>query len=424
MIRSAPVTDTRVAWTPIYVAFLGYIFAVTTFRLPIGEASMIAGLFGLVLQRVRLRLPAVLGWTVVFLAWCVLGYFRSPFPAAVWTDVVLLAKLCLIMLVAANALRSPAQLRFFMIFFLACYGLFPVRGAIFNYFAHYTLFGRALWNYTYDNPNDLAALTLLLLSIAAALLATERVRWIRWCAMAGLAVLPILILMTQSRGGFVALCVFAAVAIFTQQRRRRLQTAGLVVALGLLIVVVAPSGVWTRVKGLAQVTGNLDNVDPEGSAKSRYQIWGVATRIISDYPGTGVGWGAYPFAHENYAAVSDVDPAARGPRDTHSTFLNVLAETGYIGLLLFLGILWSVVRVAERARRLCRRVQPQLGLQLMYLELGLLAFLVAGIFGSFAKLSFLYLHLMLMWAVAQNALRAVPVRQAVLLRDPLADKVA
>jgi O-antigen ligase len=413
-----PPTETRVVWTFVFVAFLCYMFAVTTFKLPIGEASMIAGLLGLALQRERMRFPAVLGWSAVFLGWCVLGYFRSPFPTVVWANVILFAKLCLIMLVAANALRSPGQVRFFMIFFLACYALFPVRGAIFNYFANYTLFGRALWNYTYDNPNDLAALTLLLLSIAAALLATERTPWIRWCAKAGLAVLPLLILMTQSRGGFVALCVFAAVAVFTHHHRRRLQTAVIVAALGLAVVAVAPSGVWTRVRGLAQVTGDLDKVDPEGSAKSRYEIWGVATQIIGDYPWTGVGWGAYPLAHEPYAALSHVDPSARGARDTHSTYLNVLAETGYLGLLLFLGILWSVVHLAERARRLCRLVRPQLALQLMYLELGLLAFLVAGVFGSFAKLSFLYIQLVLLWAVTQNALHVLPSRRSVVLREP------
>src|SRR5438552_3761607 len=190
MIAQPAVPERRVAWTFVYVAFLGYVFAVTTFRLPIGTASMIAGLFALLVQQEQIRFPAVLGWSVVFLGWCVLGYFRSPFPTEVWGNVILLGKLCLIMLVAANALRSTAQVRFFMIFFLACYALFPVRGAFVNYFSHYTLFGRALWNYTYDNPNDLAALTLLLLSVAAALLTTERAPWIRRCALAGLVLPP------------------------------------------------------------------------------------------------------------------------------------------------------------------------------------------------------------------------------------------
>src|SRR5439155_16382523 len=114
------------------------------------------------LQRERLRLPAMLLWSGLLLGWCALGYLYTDFPAVVWENVVVLAKLCLIMLVAVNALRSPAQVRFFMIFFLAGYALFPVRGTMVNYFvAHYTIFGRALWNYTYRNPNDLAALTLL-----------------------------------------------------------------------------------------------------------------------------------------------------------------------------------------------------------------------------------------------------------------------
>ena len=396
--------EPRVAWTFIYIAFLAYVFAITTFRLPIGEVSMIVALLGLALQRERLRSPAIFGWAVLFLSWCVLGYFRTPYQSAVWENVILFGKLCLIILVAANALRSPAQIRFFMIFVLGCYALFPVRGALINYFiGHSTLLGRAVWNYTYSNPNDLAALTLLMLSVAAALLATERTRWIRWCAITGLALLPVLILMTQSRGGFIALSMFAAFAIVGQ--RRTLRTALIVITLALGVVAVAPSGVWQRVRGLSEVTDNLDRVDPEGSAKARFQIWQVALKIIDDHPVTGVGWGAYPFAHAEYAPVSGVDPTVYGFRDTHSTVLNVLAETGVPGLVLFLALLWGAMRDAERARRMCVRVQPRLALQLRYLELGLLAFLVAGVFGSFAKLAILYLHLVLLWVVAQNAMR-------------------
>jgi len=398
--------DRQVTWTFIYIAFLSYVFAVTTYKLPIGEASMIAALFGLLLQRESLRLPPLVGWSVLFLGWCALGYLETAFRDAVWNNLIVLAKLCLITLVATNALRSAAQVRFFMIFFLACYALFPVRGTLVNYFVyHETIFGRALWNYIYKNPNDLAAMTLLALSITAAVLATERPGWIRFCALVGIAVLPMLILMTQSRGGFIGLCVFAALAL--AGRRRRLRTTLTLASLALALIAVAPSGVWTRVKGLSQVTENLDRVDPEGSAKARFEIWGVAMKIVGDHPWTGVGWGAYPLAHAHYAPLSGADSTALGLRDTHSTYLNVLAETGYPGLLLFLVLIWVAVREAERARRLCVRVQPGLALQLRYLELGLLAFLVAGVFGSFAKLWFLYVHLVLLWAVAQTAAPAL-----------------
>ena len=61
--------ERQVGWTFMFVAFLGYIFAVTTYRLPIAELSMIAALIGLLLQRERLRLPAMLLWSGLLLGW-------------------------------------------------------------------------------------------------------------------------------------------------------------------------------------------------------------------------------------------------------------------------------------------------------------------------------------------------------------------
>jgi hypothetical protein len=60
-------------------------------------------------------------------------------------------------------------------------------------------------------------------------------------------------------------------------------------------------------------------------------------------------------------------------------------------------MLISVVRYAERVRRAARRVVPADALLLLYLELGLLAFLVAGIWGSYESLPPTYVHLVLIW---------------------------
>ena len=79
-----------------------------------------------------------------------------------------------------------------------------------------------------------------------------------------------------------------------------------------------------------------------------------------------------------------VPPAARGFRDTHSTYLNVAAETGIPGLILFLAMIAVVAAGAELTRR--RAAGTARARQLFALELGLLAFLMHGIFGSLAKL--------------------------------------
>ena len=98
-----------------------------------------------------------------------------------------------------------------------------------------------------------------------------------------------------------------------------------------------------------------------------------------------------------YAPRVGVPLSAIGFRDTHSTYLNVAAETGIPGVFLFLTMITVVVVPSERTRRLARG-SPRAH-QLLALELGLLAFMLAGVFGSFAKLSFLYMQLAIMWAV-------------------------
>jgi len=98
-----------------------------------------------------------------------------------------------------------------------------------------------------------------------------------------------------------------------------------------------------------------------------------------------------------YSVRVGVPRTAIGFKDTHSTYLNVAAETGVPGLLLFLLTVAVVAISSERTRRKARgTVRAD---QLLALELGLLAFMLAGIFGSFAKLSFLYIQLAVMWAV-------------------------
>src|SRR6185503_19991066 len=86
--------------------------------------------------------------------------------------------------------------------------------------------------------------------------------------------------------------------------------------------------------------------------------------------------------HEQYAEDGEFNPTPQVARDTHSLYFNVLAETGVPGLLLYLTMVGVVVFAAERARRRCKHVFETGAKQLLMLEAGLCAFLVANIFGS------------------------------------------
>jgi O-antigen ligase len=405
-------TFADVRWTVAYVAFLAYIVAITTYRVPVASVAVIAGLVGIGIQREPLRLPPLLGWLTAFIVWCAIGYVVTPYPETVWDGLGDIIKLWMVALLAANALRTRAQIRFFVILFLGCFALFPLRGALFNYVIyHGTLLGRAIWNYVYANPNDLAAVAVLQLSMVAAFLAVERRGAFRRAAQIGLVLLPLLVLMTQSRGGFIALLFFAVCCIVGQwgqfrqiiepQRRLRLVIVFLLTMGG--VAFFAPNGVWARLSGLKHLTNTagLAQVDQEGSARQRYEIWRVAAKVARDYPLTGVGISAYPLAHATYAQGAEFEQTAAGARDTHNTLLNLLAETGVVGTLIFVGLVVTTLLGAERIRRRHRWSAPREAMALFILEMGLLAFMVAGIFGSFAYFAFLYIHLVLLWAWSQ-----------------------
>jgi len=79
-------------------------------------------------------------------------------------------------------------------------------------------------------------------------------------------------------------------------------------------------------------------------------------------------------------------------------------------LILFMAMIAVVAGGAEMTRR--RAVGTPRAGQLFAMELGLLAFLMHGIFGSLAKLSFLYIQLALMWAVTEVTRRELAERAA------------
>src|SRR5438094_4158375 len=340
-------------WTPTYILFLAYLFTIVTGRLPIGTVAMILALCSLVVQRAPLRAPVFVWLFAAWTLWASLGYAMTQYPDMVEETLINHGKILLVAFVAVNALRTGTQIRFFIVFVLVSYVLFPARSTIVNYIHGYTLFGRAVGPFIYGNPNDLAAHSILLLGPALALWASSnRGSPARLIGLGGAAILTLVIVLTQSRGAFLALGAMALPSTIALARRRPRAVVGLAAFVGLALY-LAPASFWHRMQGLSKGTSveTIGQMDPEGSARQRFAVLQAASRIIRDHPVVGVGFGAYEFAQHRY------NPAL-GYLDTHNTYLNVLAETGVPGLVLFLWIVISVVRTVRRTRRRARRAFP------------------------------------------------------------------
>ncbi len=418
---SPAIPDERVRWTLGFIAILAYIFSVTTYRINIATPAMVIAVVALLFEGNAIRFPPFLFFFALWLVWSVTGLPFSFAPSLTNDALQVMGKLVLIALAITWLLQTYGRLRIFVGFYAACFLLFPVRGALVNYLVGYTVLGRALWNYVYSNPNDLAAFLFCPLALLVWLAQAERDRRLRLMAIGGAGVMVLVLLMTQSRGALIALVVSGAFYLVRSSTRRAVR--GLMVALAVLALVLpfVPSSAWDRFRGMTYLssTQTLAQADPEGSAEDRYDIWRVAVQIIALNPIKGVGLGAYEYAHALQSAQMDVLPGAKGIRDTHSTYLHVAAETGLPGLGLFLLMLTGVFVSAERARR--RTSDQRLSALILCQEAGLVGFLVAGVFGSFAALNVLYIQLAILSAasaIAARSARALPVarRNAAFMR--------
>lgn len=393
-----------VSWSPAFIGFLIFVVGFTTSRVTLGTAAMVTALATLPLEKRRLRIPSVAILPIVIVGWALIGYIVSDYPDTVIDAIRKFVSTCLVVLVAVNVVTSRARLRVVLFLVLVSFVAYPMRGTLGNYAIGNTYGGRAAWQGAYADPNDTAALCILQLSLVLGALEIEKSKlmklWIIGCAI----LLPLMVLLTQSRGATIALVAFALVVFRNSYRDVKKLFFGLV-AVGALLF-FAPKTVWNRLSSLQNIQTVRDegvdlNTDASSSTAQRLEIWRVAVAVIWDNPIFGVGFGAYPLEHGKRSRDAEFDVIARGKRATHSTYLELLAEQGIVGTGLFIAVVAVTIKGSWRARKRAPKELHYPMMQLLYMEIGLYGFLVAGIWGSFGRFTPTYFHLALMYISAQ-----------------------
>jgi probable O-glycosylation ligase (exosortase A-associated) len=378
------------------VGFLAYTFVIITYRFPIGQVGVILGLFALAIEGRRLVVPPFLRWMAASTIWAALTLLWSTYPAVSFTALETPLKLTVITLLGVNAIRSRRELVIFLVFAIGCFAAYPIRGTVLNYLNGITVGDRAAWNSALSNPNALAAATLLPITASVMLLALFRSLWIRMALGAVLLSCAIVMLMTQSRTGFLALVAFGAILLL--RSRKRIRSAVLIGLAVAAVLIVAPRSVWHRVSGMVLLTDTrtIADADEEGSAAQRFEIAKTALRIVVDHPVLGTGFGTYPLVNEQYS------PSV-GRMDTHNTFLHVLAEQGIIGLALFCGILLSALLASRRSRRAADIGRADAAHLSLVASAGLIAFLVAAALNTYDQFPYLHFLLLVVYATSRDA---------------------
>ena len=200
------------------------------------------------------------------------------------------------------------------------------------------------------DPNELAAVLVAGTILAGALMVIYRRSYgIFLLALGSTLLCASALVLTQSRGGFIAAIFVLVIGPLVAGRWRKQVAAGaLVVALSIVLLfsVLAPQGGSERVTTLGSGTGRTD-------------IWKVGWRMVEDKPVLGVGAGNFQNSSIHYLLAPGViqsdDFFVDQPKAAHNTYLQVLAETGIVGLTLFTLILVAFVICTILAARMFGR---------------------------------------------------------------------
>jgi len=207
------------------------------------------------------------------------------------------------------------------------------------------------------------------------------------------------IVMTNSRGGILALGLVMLTLAFTAKKKSWL----------ILLLAVGSAGSIYLVQDMfTSRMSTLSNVEEEESAASRLYHLNAAAHMALDYPILGVGFGGY-----NYAMLSQhYDPRVTGRHVAHNSYVQVLVDSGVFAFLIYVSALFGAIYSTHLSAKRMKKARPDLWPIPNGLSQSLIAFALGSTFYSCQRMDLLYILLLTasMWLVLERQLAPAPVQ--------------
>lgn len=232
------------------------------------------------------------------------------------------------------------------------------------------------------DPNFYAQILVALIPLALDRLWNERSLWAKLLAGWSLVVCLLAIVFTFSRGGLVSLLV----VLVLQFARRPPKFSSILLMLVLVVPLFqfVPASYTERLSTLLDLIPGLSNNDQgnvtEVSYRGRTSEVLIGLYMFGDNPLVGVGIENYPTNYQFYSRQLGLDPRLED-RHPHSLYVQILAEHGLMGGVLFLFIMWVILYGLFAAERELEEIglHDEAGMAAALL-VGLAGYLTAGIF--------------------------------------------
>ena len=347
---------------------LCYGFAIS---FPWVQLVAIVTLVSLMFSKDSKRIPwsAVSVLLAIFLLWTGVTTFYAVVPDSAWSKWQEFAKVMVMVFVTLILVNNRERMHWLIWMIVVSLGFYGIKGGAFTLIhggSNHVLGPPG--SFISDN-NALALALCMTLPFMRYLQLHSARRIVRVGLGIGMALTGVAILGTYSRGGLIGLAI-VGVALLVKSRYK--------VAILLAVAVIGAAAIHFMPPEWAARMDTLHDAKQTDSGETRIQSWQFATNVAIHRPLTGGGFDVYQSA----SLWSAYAPAGSIQRAIHSIYFRTLGEQGFVGLLLFFGLLFATWRNCTRVRKRTRGDPEQswaFDLASM-LQASLLAFMTAGAF--------------------------------------------
>lgn len=314
---------------------------------------------------------------LLFVGWMVITTVFAVFPDLAWEQFEKVAKIQIMIFVGMMLITKPNRLKYLAWTIALSIAFYGVKGGIFT-IVHggvYRVEGPAGTFISGNNELGLAmAMTVPLLYFAGK---TISHRWGKAAIHVATVLTALAAIGTQSRGAMLGM---AAMGVMFWLKARNKFLISILGAITLLIVILIMPEAW-----MARMS-TIETYDQDESALGRINAWWMAFNLAKD---RFTGGGFETFQAPMFQIYA---PNPNDARDVHSIYFEVLGEHGFVGLVLFLLLLYFTWNSARRLRMIPPPSEDLNWVQdlLLMTQVSLVAYLVAGAFLGMAYFDYPY----------------------------------
>ena len=262
--------------------------------------------------------------------WYLITTIDSEIPSAAWGRLILISKIYLPLIFTLIYITDKERLRYLIMTIAASFGLLAIKGGV---FAITHGFGDRIYgprgSQFYDN-NQFAIAILMNIPLLVLWLRDEKNKFIKLALMAAVPLSFASSLSSWSRGALLTSVMLTFVLLWHSKRKYLVAP---LLALGVFVVLpLLPQEWYDRMY-------TIGTYQEDGSAMGRIRAWADAWEYLKTNPLTGAGFEGWRYVTE---------------RDWHNSYVEMAAEHGYVGFLLWFSLIFGTIITLTRLARLGR----------------------------------------------------------------------